>query len=149
MYGKKGGLAICNVGSATLDHVYVLKNGYIGVQIRNTPKFALTNSNVGETQYLNGGWGDGLVVVKSNGLVKKCQFAANRRANMIYYGKSGGTIDGNLIIYAVFSIDLEAMDGACPDPDILDNNYMYGNTENRVTYGTTLCPSPVPQIPTL
>ena len=149
MYGKEGGLAICNIASATLDHVYVLKNGYIGVQIRNTPTFKLTNSNVSETQYLNGQWGDGLVVVKSTGLVKKCQLSANKRANMIYYGNSGGTIEGNLIIYAVFAIDLEAMDGACPYPDILANNYLYGNTENRVTFGTQICPSPVPQVPAL
>jgi hypothetical protein len=148
-YGKKGGLAICNVKSATLDSIYVIKNGYIGVQIRNTPMFKLTHSNVRETQYLNGEWGDGLVVVKSNGLVKQCQFSANKRANMIYYGKSGGTIDGNLIIYAVFAIDLEEMEGACPDPDILGNNYMYGNTENRVTFGSQLCPTPIPPPPSL
>jgi len=148
-YGKKGGLAICNVKSATLDSIYVIKNGYIGVQIRNTPMFKLTNSNVRETQYLNGEWGDGLVVVKSNGLVKQCQFSANKRANMIYYGKSGGTIDGNLIIYAVFAIDLEEMDGDCPGPDILGNNCMYGNTENRVTFGGQLCPIPIPPPPSL
>jgi len=148
-YGKEGGLAICNVKSAMLDSIYVIKNSCIGVQIRNTPTFELINSNVRETQYWNGEWGDGLVVVKSNGLVKQCQFSANKRANMIYYGKSGGTIDGNLIIYSLFAIDLEGMDGACPWPDILANNYMYGNTENSVTFGNQLCPTPIPTLPSL
>jgi hypothetical protein len=145
---KQGGIAICNVASAVVDNVYVHKNAYIGVQIRNTPIFSLDNLRVGETFLWNGGWGDGLVVVHSSGIVKKSQFSANARANIIYYGKSGGNIDSNIIIYAIFAIDLEEQDGACPSPDIT-NNYMYGNQENHVTFGTTLCPAPLPQVPSL
>jgi hypothetical protein len=147
MYGKQGGLAICNTVSATVKDVYVWKNGFVGAQIRNVNNFTFDNSRVGETRLWKGGWGDGLQVVHSNGIVKDSQFSANKRANIIYYGKSGGTIDNNLIVYGVFSIALEGLDGSSPNPMITPSNYMYGNKENRVTYGNKLSPTPPPSVP--
>ena len=147
MYGKQGGLAICNTASATVKNVYVWKNGFVGAQIRNVNNFTFDDSRVGETQLWNGGWGDGLQVVHSNGIVKDSQFSANKRANIIYYGKSGGTIDNNLIVYGVFSIALEGLDGSSPNPMITPSNYMYGNKENRVTHGRQLSPTPPLSVP--
>lgn len=145
---QSGGIAICNVSSATIKDTYVHKNGYIGVQVLNTPQFNFTNLRVGETQLWNGAWGDGLMVVHSSGQVLNSQFSANKRANIIYYGNSGGKIENNLIIYAVFAIVLDGKDGVSPYPDI-KNNYLYGNQQNQVTFGQNLNPSPPPSVPDL
>jgi hypothetical protein len=145
---QSGGIAICNVSSATIKDTYVHKNGYIGVQVHNTPQFYFTNLRVGETQLLNGAWGDGLAVVHSSGQVLNSQFSANKRANIIYYGNSGGKIENNLIIYAVFAIVLEGKDGVSPNPDI-KNNYLFGNQNNQVSFGQNLNPPPSPSVPSL
>lgn len=146
---KKGGIAICNAASASVVDAYVHKNTAFGVLISSTPGFSLLNVRVGETRAWQGKWGDGLIVVHSSGLLKDSQFSANKRANIIYYGQSGGTLDNNLIIYAVFSIVLDGKDGSSPNPIIKKSNYMYGNRVNRVTFGSNLVPAPLPQIPTL
>lgn len=145
---QKGGIAICNVSSASVKDVYVHKNGYVGVQIHKTSKFSLNNLRVGETQLWNGGWGDGLVVEHSSGLVQNSQFSANKRANIFYYGNSGGKIENNLILYAVFSIVLDGKDGYNPSPTI-NNNYMYGNQKNSVSLGSNLGPVQPPKVPSL
>ena len=142
-----GGVAICNVLSAVIIDTYVHKNAYIGVQIHNTTKFTLDDLRVGETQLWNGRWGDGLSVVHSSGIVMNSQFSANRRANIIYFGNSGGTIDNNKILYAIFAIHLEMKDGSFPSPTIPNSNYLYGNKENRVTSGLSLAPSEPPDVP--
>lgn len=142
---QKGGLSIWNVADATVKNVYVRKNGYIGVQLNSIKNFTFTDSNVGETHEWNGGWGDGLSVTNSVGLVKNNQFSANKRANIIYWDHSSGKIDSNLSIYAIFALHLEG--GS--NPEITATNYFFGNVENRVTFGKPLEPSPVPEIPTL
>jgi len=146
MYGKQGGLAICNVDSVAVKDVYVWKNGFVGAQLRNVSNFTLDDSSVGETQLWNGVWGDGLQVVHSNGNVTDSQFSANKRANIIYYGKSGGTIDNNLILHGVFAIVLKELDGFSPNPKITPSNYIYGNQVNNVTNGN-IQPSPSPSVP--
>ena len=114
----------------------------------NTPQFSLDNLKVGETREWNGAYGDGLVVVHSSGLVKNGQFWSNERANIIYYGKSGGTIEKNKILYAIFAIVLDSKDGYSPSPTIT-NNTIYGNQQNNVTGGSNLGPSKPPKVPTL
>ncbi|MFO8035745.1 MAG: right-handed parallel beta-helix repeat-containing protein [Anaerolineales bacterium] len=146
---KKGGIAICNAASASIVDAYVHQNTVFGVLISSTPGFSLLNVRVGETRAWKGKFGDGLIVTHSSGLVKDSQFSANKRANIIYYGKSGGTLDNNLIIYAMFSIVLDGKDGSSPNPIIKNNNYMYGNRENRVTFGSNLASTPPPKLPTL
>lgn len=145
---KEGGIVVSNAQSATIENTYVHKNGYIGIQVRTTKNFLLENVRIVETDLYNNNWGDGLVVVHSTGLVEKSQFSANKRANIIYYGDAKGTIRDNLIIYGVFSISLESLDGLCPLPDII-NNYCYGNQENDVCFGMNLCPTPLPELPPL
>ncbi len=108
----------------------------------------LTNLRVGETDLWNGDCGDGLVVVDSSGLVEHNQLSANKRANVIYFGNRSGAIGNNLLPYSQFAIDLEEKGGSCPNPDIADN-FMYGNAENDVTFGSTLCPVPIPPAPGL
>lgn len=144
MYGKQGGMAICGVGSATLKNVYVLKNEVTGLWIHNTAKFALSDSHVRETQQVGDGcWGDGLRVENSNGTVRKCWFSANQRVNVLF-DASGGAIEQNMILYGMFAIYLDS--GA--DPTV-DGNYMFGNTENGVSWGSYLAPSTPPKVPEL
>lgn len=143
---KDGGIAICNVSSAVVQDAYVHKNGYVGVQIHNTPQFLLDDLRVGETQLWNGGYGDGLVVVHSSGIVQNGQFSANKRANIIYYGNSAGLIQNNKILYAIIAIYLDGKDGSFPYPTV-QNNYMYGNTQNGVTTGLNIPPSKPPKLP--
>lgn len=145
-HGHDGGIAICNVAKATVQNVYLWKNSYVGILIYNTPSYTLTASSIGETQLWNGMWGDGLQVIHSTGQIFNNQFSANKRANVIFYGNSGGAIYANMLIYSVFSICLDGAGGYWPSPTIL-NNYIFGNTEDRICTGSKLPSSPPPAVP--
>ena len=140
-YNQKGGIAVCQVGNATITKSALMGNQYVGIQIYHTTKFTLSDNGVHKTFKLNKEYGDSLVVVASIGDVVGNTFFSADRAGLLYYDVKGGTIRKNNIMFAVFAINIENS-----VPKIYKDNYMFGNVYNEVT-SSKLKIAPPPSVP--